>query len=1135
MRALASRAAAALAVVIAMAAASQAAPGYNRYPALHDQRVVFCAEGDLWIAADSGGPARRVTAHPGTESFPAFSPDGKTIAFTGEYDGNRDVFVVPAGGGAPRRLTWHPASDEVVGWTPDGTRVLFRSSRHDPNGTEIFAVPATGGDPAKLPIGWATRLAIDPASGAYAFNRKSWENATWKRYRGGTAPDIWVGHPDRKDFKLVTSFPGLNAYPMWHGGRVYFLSDQGGTANIWSIKPDGSDRRRHTSFTEWDVRWPSMGDDGRIVFTLGADLYVWDPKADAKKGDARKIDVDLPTDAPLTRVRYADPARFVTWFTLSPKADRVAIVARGEIFSVAVKDGVTLPVTRGSGARENWAAFDPKGKRIAYVSDAGREEDLRTVDAWGRGEPAIVKKAGTAGWHFPPAWSPDGALLAFADQTQGLFVVPAGGGEPKLVDRSAQAEIRQYAFSPDGRWLAYAKAHTNDYTSIFLYDTKAGTVTRVTGPSTNDFAPAWDPEGRYLYFLSDRATNPVLDSRDLQNIELKNTIPMLVLLKKDAKNPFLHAAGLPDDDADAKADAKAGDKKDGSKADGKDGDKKDGSKADGKDADKKGDGKDADKKDEKPKPVEIDLPGLEERVVALPNVDRGRFASLAATAKAVFLLSVPVHGMAEQPALFSEPEPDNTISVYDLEKKKLKTFLENVSAFELAAKADKMAVMKGPGNIFVVDAGPAPPDLADAKVSLAGVTLELDPRAEWEQMYYEAWRLSRDFFWDASMGGLDWKGLRDRYATLLPRLGTRDDLRDLVGELIGELNNSHTYTWGGDNPVRVPRWSTGLIGADVAREGDAYRITRIYRGDPADNQRTPLREPGALVDEGQYILAVNHRPFPKDRPFYAAFENLAEKDVVLTVNAKPALDGARDVVVRPLGDEEALRYADWTRRNREYVAQKTNGRVGYLHLPNMGAQGQIQFNTWFYPQLDKEALIVDNRWNGGGFVSQMILERLRRRVISFDRARGGGTSTYPYRTLNGPFVVLTNEFAGSDGDIFPAAVQLEKLAPVIGMRSWGGVVGIRADKPLVDGGMVTQPEFAWWDPAGGWSLENQGVVPDIEVQNAPQDVARGVDAQLDRGIDEVLKLHAQRPPIKPQFGPIRPRDRKSFETELAGM
>ncbi len=1095
--------------VLAAAPASSATAAYYRQPDIHADRIVFCAEGDLWTAPAGGGLARRLTAHPGSESFPSFSPDGGRIAFTGEYDGNADVFVVPADGGEPRRLTFGPAADQVVGWTPDGAAVLFRSAGESPTGDfELYSIPAAGGDPEKLPLGWAVRLAVDPETGAWAFNRKSWEQATWKRYRGGTAPDIWVGDPAKADFRKVTDFDGIDAFPMWHGGRVYFLSDQGGTMNVWSIRPDGSDRKRHTDFESWDARWPSIGPDGRIALVLGGDVHVFDPGS----GKTRKVDIDLPSDRVLTRVRYPDPGRTLTSLDLSPDGSRLAIVSRGEIFSVPVKEGVTLPVSRGSGARESFASFDGEGKRLVHVTDASREEEIRVVDAWGRGDPRTVVPAGETGWHFPPRFSPDGKWIAYADQTQTLRVVPAEGGKPVEVDRSAQREIQEYAWSADGRWLAYSKLLPNRYSSIYVYDTKEGKVHEVTGPTTHDYSPAWDPEGRYLYFLSDRGTNPILGERDWTNVEAKSTKVYAVLLRKDVKNPVAALEGLPPEEE---------------KKEGEDEEK-------GKDA-AKGDkekGKDAQADEKKPpKPVEIDLEGLKARFVELP-IPLGRYYGLAATAKQLFFLSFPLEGFAEMPNLFEEGGPRATLEAFDLEKKEAKPFVEGVYTYALAAKSEKIAVVKAKGEIFVVGAAAPPgPDLAKGKVSLDGIVIELDPREEWAQIYYEGWRHMRDFYWDPGMGNVDWKAVRDRYATLLPRLASREDLRDLLGEVIGELGTSHTYVWGGDPGVAPTRVPVGLLGADLAREGDAYRIVRIYRGDPADRVRSPLEEPQAAVREGEYVLAVNHRPFPQGVPFDASMDGLAGKAVVLTVGSKPSAEGARDVVVTPLRGDGDLRYADWVRRNREYVAEKTGGKIGYVHIPDMWKDGLIRFNTWFYPQLDREGMIVDVRWNGGGSVSQMIVERLRRKLVSFDRARGGGVTTYPSAVLNGPFVVLTNEFAGSDGDIFPAAVQIEGLAPVIGMRSWGGVVGIRGDKTLQDGGMLTQPEFAWWDAKQGWGLENRGVIPDIEVQNLPQELAKGVDSQLDRGIREVLRLREERPPVKPEFGPARDRSREGFRKE----
>jgi tricorn protease len=1100
-----------LAAVMGLAPA-QASQAYARWPDLHGNRVVFCAEGDLWVVADSGGIARRLTNHPGNEFYPRWSPDGKWIAFTGDYDGNSDVYVIPSEGGEPRRLTWHPATDIVLGWTPDGTKVIFRSSGETPyRSSMIYTVTRDGGDAEALPLGYAERIAIDPDSGKYAFTRKSWDNATWKRYRGGTAPDIWVGDPKKADYKKVTEFDGSNAYPMWHLGRIYFLSDPGGTMNIWSIKPDGSDRKRETDFKDWDARQAAIAPDGRIVFTLQAELQIFDPKT----GKVQKVDADLPSDRVLTRSRYPDAGQYVTSVDLSPDGSRLAVTARGEIFSVPAKPGVTIPITRGSGARESWARFSGDGKKIVYVTDATGEEEIRAVDAWGRSEPKTIEPARSSGWHFSPAPSPDGKWIAYGDQTQSLYVMPADGGERKVIDRSAKSEINDYTWSADGRWLAYTKQMDNDYTAIGVYDTKTGVGTTLSHGTTNDNSPAWDPQGRWLYFVSERTTNPLLGNRDFDVVEAKNSKLYLAVLKKDGKDPMANLAGLPPD-ADDKDKEK---EKDKDKAADKDKEK---------DKDKKDD--DAKKEDKKAKPVEIDVTGLFARVVELPDVPVGNYGSLAATDKSLFYLSFPVRGMVEEPD--GSDNPSGTLMAYDLEKKESKTFTEGVSRYVLA-RDGKIAISKKKGEIYVVDAGSPPGgDIGKSKVDLSDCVISLDPREEWRQIYQEAYRFERDFYWDNGMGGLDWKAMRDKYATLLSRVSTRSDLRDLVGELIGELGTSHTYVSGGDPGTQVTQVGTGLLGADFKRDGDVYKISRIYRADPADGVRSALEEPGVNVKEGDYILAVDHRPFEKGKSFYAALEGRAGKEIVLTVGSGPSKEGSRDVVVKAMSSDKKLRYADWVRQNREYVSAKTGGKIGYVHMPDMGRDGLVAFETWFYPQLEKEGLIVDVRWNGGGFVSQLIVERLRRDLISFDRSRGGGVNTYPQRVLNGPFVVVTNEHAGSDGDIFPAAVQLEKLAPVIGMRSWGGVVGIRGDKPTVDGGMLTQPEFAWWDPKQGWGLENRGVIPDIEVQNLPQDLAKGIDTQLDRAIAEVMLLHEKEPPIRPNFDAARDRSRKAFEKEL---
>jgi tricorn protease len=786
----------------------------------------------------------------------------------------------------------------------------------------------------------------------------------------------------------------------------------------------------------------------------------------------------------------------MTWSALSPEGDRVLVTARGEIFSVPVEDGVVLPVSGTSGARESWASFSPDGKRVVYVTDGAGEEAIVTADAWGRGEVKTVRPAGTEGWHFWPLYSPDGKRIAWSDHSQTLWVAPADGSSaPRKVDRDEQGEITDYVWSPDGRYLAYSKTDRQDYSSLWIWDAQGQAPRQVTTDTTNDHSPCWDPEGRYLYFVSERGTNPVLGWRDFQVIEARTSRLMMLLLQADGENPFAEDAGIPGAEPPAVEEKKKRKKKR--------------------------------VKEEEPAPgpksIRIDFDDIASRQIQIP-VERGNYGMLDATDGALFYMEVPTTGLKEE-------AEGGTLRAFDLDEEESVVVMEDAGGYEIALKGDKLLLIKGQ-TLYVVDAKPQRASLEDARVDLSGMVAEIEPREEWRQMYFEAWRHMRDFYWDSSMAGIDWKAIRDRYATLLPRISTRAELQDLLGELIGELATSHTYVWGGDAPNKVDWVPTGLLGADVVREGDAFKVVHIYRGDPADEVISPLAVPGQVVKEGEYILAVNHRKPAPGEPLLALLEGKASVPVLLTVNSTNSQKGARTVVVTPIYDEKRLRYVDWVRQNREYVEKKSGGKFGYVHIPDMSTDGLVAFETWFYPQLDKEGLVVDVRWNGGGYVSQLLVERLRREVIGFDRSRGGGVYTYPARVLNGPFVVLLNEFAGSDGDIFPKAVQLEELAPVIGTRSWGGIIGIRADKSLVDGGVLTQPEYAGWYPDGGWVVENHGVDPDIVVQNLPQELARGVDAQLDRGLEELTKLHTQDPPIVPNFGPAPNKSRDAFKAEL---
>jgi tricorn protease len=1094
-----------LAILLCLVAGSETAlaarAGYLRTPDIHGERVVFCAEGDIWSVSDQGGLASRLTTHAGNEYAPTFSPDGDRIAFTGDYDGNRDIFVMPVDGGEPHRLTWHPATDEMIGWTPDGKSVIFRSWRESPHFSwELYTVPAGGGDATKLPLGWAARIDMDPDSGLWAFSRISRDTRTWKRYRGGTASEIWIGDPKKENYRQVTEFTGTDAYPMWHDDRVYFISDQGGTYNIWSMTAKGEDRKRHTDEGDWDARWPGMGPDGRIAYMLAGGIKVFDPR----KNRSRGLRIELPSERVKTRQRYPDAGRYLTDWSLAPDGDRVAVACRGEIFSVPVEEGVTLPVTHGSGAREERVSYGPKGERLLYISDREHEEAFHIADAWGRGDDEVIKPAGNRGYHYRPSWSPDGEWIAYGDGEQRLSAMPASGGKAHKVDQSDRAPITNHVWSPDGRWLAYTKLMDNDFGSIFIYDTQEKESRQVTSDYTDDGNPAWDPDGQYLYFTSNRNMNPLFGSRDFNLVEVRNSKLYLMLLQADGENPFANTEGLPPGDED-EDEAEEADKEEGE--------------------DEESDDEDEDVLE----PVLIDFDGLGERMVELA-VEPGQYSNLGAVSGKLFYVSQPLSGWSEDRD-GGENGPRSSLHSFDLEAEEADLFMGGVAGYDLAPGADKIAVGKGRGRILVLGTGGKPSGEEEA-LSLDGIVIDLDPAEEWKQIYHEAWRRMRDRYWDEGMAGLNWKKMRDQYAKLLPLIANRADLTDLLGELIGELNTGHTYVWGGDANGGARRVPTGLLGADFSRERSAFRVDRIYRGDEADDLVSPLLAPGVGLSVGDYILGVNGQPFGDDRPLLASLEQLADKDILLTVaDDARGQKNRRDVVVHTLGFEQPLRYADWVRQNREWVDEQSDGKFGYIHIPDMGYNGMTAFNRWFYPQRSKEGLVVDCRWNGGGFVSQLILERLRRPVTAWGRTRMGRVNTYPAVQLNGPFVVLTNQFAGSDGDIFPRAVQLEKLAPVIGKRSWGGVIGINMSRRMVDGGLVTYPYAAWWDAGAGWGVENHGVDPDIVVENPPAEVATGKDAQLERGLVELVKRHRSHPPLRPEFEPVRSKARDAYRDE----
>jgi tricorn protease len=1150
-----------LAVLLISASALAAEPGYYSQPALYGDRVVFVSEGDLWTAvlpADPSTPiyASRLTSAPGNEGWPTFSPDGKSIAFSAEYDGNVDVYTMPVDGGAPARLTFHPDPDVPLSFTPDGAAVLFRSARNNPFGRpELYRVPTAGGLEKRFDLGECSLASINSTGKRLLFTRWSNETWNWKRYRGGTAPDLWLADFDTGEFRQVTSDPANDLFPMWHLGRVYFLSDRDGFPNLWSDSAEGKDLKQHTRFagnpaeptkTEgYDLRWPradAKRGGGRIVFAQAGGLAVFDAKDEA----ITRLDVRLLSDRASARQRFTPPMETITEFLLSPDGKRLLIGSRGELLSLPVGDSKAgspqgaMQLTRSSFARE-WGFAFIKPEAIALITDAPGEQQLAQMPADGSSLP-VALTTDREDWLFPPVASPDGRYLAFADKTDRLHLLDLTSLTKQVVDQSEAWEIVDYRFSPDSQWIAYTKPMPNGFGMVMLYSVRTGRNFPVSDGLANDSEPRWDPAGKYLYFLSKRHLDPVMSELDFEHALVGTTELFALPLAADVAPPIpalARAAGL---DLEAWAAAPPDDKKEEAGADKK-----------AKDAKEENDDDDKPAADKKPaedsappspaNPMRVDTDSLPARAYRLP-IEPGNYRSLEALRGGILYLSTPTQGLLEE--VWPAPPmgvPISTLHRYDLVKAEDKVLTEKTSTFALSNDGSTVAFAAEAKFTVIPSSGEGKPETVDP----AAAQLRVDAAAEWKQMYNEAWRLQRDFYWAPNMAGVNWPAVKAKYEALLPRIGSRLELNDLLGQMIGELGTSHTYVWGGEPTIKPVPINVGLLGADLAWENGKCIIKSILPGQPWDESLvSPLAMPHLRINPGAQLVAINGVALTASTNPLDLLQDQAGKIVRLTIvdssSSRPAPDiesaggaiepggaepakpsapvaqpGApRTVEIKALGSERELRYAAWVEKNRRHVDKATEGKIGYLHIPDMDSAGLVAFSRLFYPQIDKKGLVVDIRDNGGGFVSQMIVQRLGRKVWAFQKPRQGATERYPARTLNGHIAVIIDQHAGSDGDIFPASFRMNKIGPLIGTRTWGGVVGIRGDKPFVDGGLSTQPEFAWWEPTGGWSLENEGVKPDIEVDTTPADHAAGKDPQLDRAIQWVMEELKRDPKDLPQ-------------------
>jgi tricorn protease len=1098
-----------------------------RFPDIYKDKVVFMYGGDLWLASSSGGVARQITSHPGRELFPKFSPDGKWIAFTGQYDGNFNVYVMPAEGGQPKQLTFYqgsaqPLSDrmgilnEVVTWFPDGKRILFLSRSDASNGwtKRPFSVSIDGGLPEPLPMSEGGLTSFSPDGNKVAYNQIFRNFRQWKRYTGGLAQDITIY--DLKNNVVDGTVPHTeytDSFPMWHANTIYFNSDRGPEhhLNLYSYDLTSKQVEQITHFTDWDVMWPSMGPDG-IIFENAGYLYT----LDFQSKEPKKLAISVPGEHDQIMKHWVSVSKNVSDFDISPEGKRAVFSARGDVFTAPAKDGSVRNLTRTPGIREKNVAWSPDGRWIAYVSDRTGEDEIYITPHDGMGKEQQVT-SGYKGFKYGLGWSPDSKKIAWSDKDVRLWYVDINEKKPVQVDQGHYGEFGTYNWSPDSKWLAYDKAIENFLSIVSLYSLADHKITPVTTSMTNSYAPLFDPEGKYLYFLSDRDFNEVIGNIDFEFANPKTTRVYLVTLKKDEPSPFptlSDEAQVKKEEPAASADA-GKDTKANSKDKGKDKDK---------DKDAKDKGKDKDKDKDKPVEFRIDLDGLQQRVLALPT-DPAVIRSIGAAKGFFYYSTTAVQGL-------NGPIPGeaSAVRVYDLKERKLKDLIDGVDRFAISFDGSKLLYeAQGPGgpSYGIIDAKPdSPKKVGDGALNLGGMRTEVDPPQEWKEMFEEVWRQERDFFYEASMNGVDWPKMHDKYAQLLPYVADRYSLTYILGDMIGELSNSHTYVGGGDYP-EIHAVNVGLLGADyeVDKATSMYRFKKIYPGENWDQRvRSPLTEPGVNVKEGDYLLAINGRALKAPQTPYELMVNTVNETVTLTVNSKPSDEGSHTIQVKPIAEEFDLHELNWIESNRKKVDAATNGRVGYVYLPDMGAPGLDQFVKQYFPQSRKEGIIFDVRYNGGGFVDQLIFGRLRRVLAAMQSARNWESNPQPFPVSNAYLACITNHYAASDGDFFSYFFKQYKLGPLIGERTWGGVRGIRGQLPLMDGGYITRPEFALYGLDSKWLIENKGVQPDVVVENRPDLVVKGQDTQLEKAIDMVMKEIL----ANPKTWPARPPDLPAY-------
>lgn len=1061
-----------------------------RFPAIYNNQIVFTYAGDLYTVAAMGGVARKLTNHEGFEMFARFSPDGKWIAFTGQYDGNTEVYLIPAEGGVPKRLTStatlgrDDVSDRmgpnniVMTWKHDNKHVVFRSRMREFNDFkgQLYLASVDGGLVEPLPLPRGGFCSYSPDDKKLVYNRVFREFRTWKRYRGGMADDIWIYDFEKKTTENITNNPAQDIVPMWGGDKIYFLSDRDTLKrmNLYIYDLTTKATKLVTSFTDFDVKFPSLGNNA-IVFENGGYIYRFDLATERYE----KVPIEIQEDLNGGRGGFVKVSENITNYEISPDGKRALFGARGDVFTIPAKNGATRNITQTSGVHERNSKWSPDGKWIAYISDATGEDEIYIEPQDGSAPPTQITK-GEDTYKYQIYWSLDNKKILWADKRLRLRYVDIDTKTVKEVAQAAAWEFSSYGWSPDSKWIAYAKPEERTMTKIYLYSIEKEQTHDVTDSWYSSSNPSFSSDGKYLFFTSDRDFNPLIGGVEFNYAYQDMSRIYLVTLAKSVESPFKPKS----DEVSIKEAKPKGEEK----------------KETGGPVGKK-------EKNDSVVVVKVDPDGLKDRIVGL-RIQAASYRDLVSVSSNLYYIRK------------SSKDEKSQLLMYDLGELK-ETNLGEADGFEISTDQKKMLVGKEK-SYYIIDVPKAKIDLKD-KLDLSGMEVKLDKQEEWAQIYNECWRQMREFFYVPNMHGVNWPEIREKYKPLVPYVNHRADLTYIIGEMIGELNAGHTYIGGGEMP-KPKRIQTGLLGAQLERDPQSkyYRITKILRGQNWDkNARSPLTEIGVNAKEGDYILAVDGKPTNEMTNIYEALVNTVDRQVKLKLNSEPAEKGSREVVVVPIGDEANLYYYNWVEKNTKKVDEATNGRVGYIHVPDMGTRGLNEFVKHFYPQLRKKALIVDVRGNGGGNVSPLLIERLRREIAMVTFARNTIPSPEPFAMLYGPKVCLIDEFSASDGDIFPYRFRKYKLGKLIGKRTWGGVVGIRGTLPLLDGGFLNKPEFSRYDDVSGdWIMEGHGVDPDIFVDNDPAKEYAGIDEQLNKAIEvilEELKTQEKKQPPIPEW------------------